>query len=627
MLTRDTFGPAEDQPMAPRGGEHAPSYRRVLTPLGLYEDGLAGATLRALESTFSGFGHSPTTEMWTGLAAAAGVLEAMANGTADKVAYVSSLDPGVGKTQLLVHFLRELMRSPNHRAASAIICVNRKNQIRSIATDAQLDHFGVMTGDDELNVIGTAEPNKTRVLFTTQQMIEARCRNSHSFEAVTAFHYDDRPRMVRIWDEAMLPAEPITVSLDDLHTIPAELRGARPHFMKEFDKTLGLIAGSSEGQQVLLPDLPGRYELPERDAVRAMAGRSGRNERLPSRAVKAVKDVWPLFGRTVTVRRNHRVTILDYRESLPDDLKPVLVLDASARVRSTYGLWEAQRGGMRRLPSSTKNYAGLTIGVWDRAGGKDAFANDAPTIADGVAKTVATRPSEQWLVVHHKPTESYDLEKLVKDRLGAGADSVSFLTWGRHDATNEFASIPNVILAGVLFKPKAVYEATGRAAARFPSSSGEFAVTDEVQRGEHAHGILQALCRGSARHLRDGCCPASRAFIIAHQGSGIPAMLPDLFPGATVEEWLPVPKPLTGHAENAFQYLLARVDADASEIIPFGDVYRHLQMSKENFRKLRGHKHFRATLEAHGISETEGFNDLSPGFWHSFRYYFGDELD
>ncbi|PDT87750.1 hypothetical protein CO669_23010 [Bradyrhizobium sp. Y36] len=618
MLIRDTFGPADAPPMAHGGGDNSTSLSEVLTPLGLTEDGLAGATLKALQGSFVGFGHSLTSEMWDGLAAVAGVLETMANGTCPKSVYVSSLDPGVGKTQLLVHFLRELLRSPGHRGASAIICANRKDQIRAIATEAGLDQFAVLTSDDDLNAIATADPNEARILFTTHQMVEARCRNSNSFEAVSAFHYEGGPRMVRIWDEAMLPGEPIAVTLDDLNTIPAEVRTARPRFTADFDKVISQIVQAEEGDRIELPNLPRIHDFAEQEARRMTTGR----------AAKAVELIWPLFGRTVTVRRRYRISILDYRESLPADLQPVMVLDASARVRATYDLWERHRGGMQRLPSATKSYAGLTIGIWDRGGGKDTFSYDAPTIAEGVVKTINARPNEDWLVVHHKATADFDFEKLVKQRLStSGAGKVKFVTWGRHDATNDFAHIPNVILAGVLFKPEPAYEATGRASAALPSASGAFQWTDEVRRGEHAHGILQALCRGAVRRLQNGCCPASRAFIIAHKGSGIPALLAKVFPGASIGDWLPIPKPLKGHAETAFDYIISRVEADASEVIPPADVYRHLGVTKDNFKSVRGQKNFRAALEAYGVRETTDVDGQPPGFWHPFRYYFGDEDD
>lgn len=148
----------------------------------------------------------------------------------------------------------------------------------------------------------------------------------------------------------------MTVTLDELHTIPAELRGRRPRFTADLDKMFDQIVQADEGDRIELPNLPRIHEFTEREARRMTTGQ----------AAKAVELIWPLFGRTVTVRRRYRVSILDYRESLPADLQPVMVLDASARVRATYDLWERHRGGMQRLPSATKSYAGLTIDVWDR---------------------------------------------------------------------------------------------------------------------------------------------------------------------------------------------------------------------------------------------------------------------
>jgi hypothetical protein len=39
---------------------------------------------------------------------------------------------------------------------------------------------------------------------------------------------------------------------------------------------------------------------------------------------------------------------------------------------------------------------------------------------------------------------------------------VSTLHWGAHDATNDYANVPNIILAGTLFLRPSYYEALGR---------------------------------------------------------------------------------------------------------------------------------------------------------------------
>ena len=85
-----------------------------------------------------------------------------------------------------------------------------------------------------------------------------------------------------------------------------------------------------------------------------------------------------------------------------------------------------------------------------------------------------TRPDEAWLVVHHKKEGiDRDIEEEVRALLPPTA-RVHFLTWGAHDATNEFAAVPNIVLAGTLFLRASQYEALGRLASGHPSSRGRF---------------------------------------------------------------------------------------------------------------------------------------------------------
>ena len=81
------------------------------------------------------------------------------------------------------------------------------------------------------------------------------------------------------------------------------------------------------------------------------------------------------------------------------------------------------------------------------------------------------------LIVRHKPTTDFDFEKMVRARLSSDTIPVHFLTCGQHDATNKFANVSNVILAGTLIKPNPVYETLGRLAAALPSSSDPFEET------------------------------------------------------------------------------------------------------------------------------------------------------
>jgi hypothetical protein len=63
-------------------------------------------------------------------------------------------------------------------------------------------------------------------------------------------------------------------------------------------------------------------------------------------------------------------------------------------------------------------------------------------------------------VVHHKAARGLpDVEREVRRQLSETAAKVSFITWGRHMATNDYAEVPNVILAGTLFMRPSFYTA------------------------------------------------------------------------------------------------------------------------------------------------------------------------
>jgi hypothetical protein len=146
---------------------------------------------------------------------------------------------------------------------------------------------------------------------------------------------------------------------------------------------------------------------------------------------------------------------------------------------------EATRGHQAPALEAPKDYAPLTIHHWAVSGGKSAFEDltKGPRLLQGVANTINSKPTEKWLVVHHKDAE---FEAKVRILLNADATEVRFLNWGAHDATNEFADVPNVILAGTLFLRSSQYEAIGRAAAGIHPQQGLF-LADNSSRSDAAN--------------------------------------------------------------------------------------------------------------------------------------------
>ena len=564
---------------------------------------LSDQTMAALRDYFANRSHAPSEAMWTALRAVADTMEAMAEGRCPPLIHLSSLDPGVGKTTTVIFFLRSLLASNAHTDVAALVCVRRKDQIEAIVKEADLDpdDFAVLTADKELNGLGCGSPPKARVLFTTHSMIEKRCERSGSFGAVAAFHYQGEPRAVRIWDEAILPGQPLTISRDALALLLAPLRGRYPALADQIEDLFTKLKTTKSGTVICLPDLAEVHNVDLNDALERVAER-------PEQEL-AVEVLWFLFGQHVTIRQDGALgnTMLDYKETLPHDIKPLIALDASARVRTVYECWEQGRGGIFRLPTAQKRYDDLNIHVWNRGGGKSGFRKGGDLLVEGIASTILRKPDEQWLIVHHKKESiGRDIEDEVRTVLPSAA-RVHFLNWGAHDATNDFAEVPNIILAGTLFLRPSHYEALGRLASALPSSRGRLAdaTTRQVTVGEHRHLILQALCRGAVRRCVGDGCPPTHAYIIASRKSQIAEELPRIFPGASIRLWRPVRKALTGKVAETVQFLTALLASAPSSLIRFPEVMSHIGWTdhKEFKRRIRHHADFIDALDDAGIEE------------------------
>src|SRR5207248_2470353 len=211
------------------------------------------------------------------------------------------------------------------------------------------------------------------------------------------------------------------------------------------------------------------------------------------------------------------------------------------------------RRDLTRLKQGRKAYDNLTLHVWRIGGGASSFQNDDGLRRSGIVRTIKSKPNEPWLVVCHKRHEKR-LKREIEAELAGTGIAVEFTHWGLHRATNKYRDINNVILAGTMFLPPSVLEATGRAAAGCSPEEG--LLTDEQEHelliGHQADIILQAICRGSARSTVDGRCGRCDAYIIVHPMHGITKHLQqEVFPGSSVVDWTPVRRAPSGKVLQA----------------------------------------------------------------------------
>jgi hypothetical protein len=164
--------------------------------------------------------------------------------------------------------------------------------------------------------------------------------------------------------------------------------------------------------------------------------------------------------------------------------------------------------------------------------------------------------------------------------------NVKTITWGQHMATNLYADMPNVILAGTLFMRQSHYTALTHLAQDRDTANGLASPEDVARtiRGENANVVLQAVCRGRVRKSNGAKCLPMTAYIIASPRSGIPDDLTSIFPGCIVKDWQGRKRVLTGRAEEALTFITTTLK-DAAWV-SYSDVARALKMDKSGFRKL-----------------------------------------
>jgi hypothetical protein len=597
---------------------------------------LADQTITRLRGYFDAKGQRPSDEMWTALTDLASKLEAMANGTCEPKFFLSSLDPGVGKTQTVTHFLKSLTSSLDHLDVGVLICVSRLDEIDRFVEEMELSRieYAVLTSDEKRNKlgIGSALSNKARVLFTTQQMVERRGAG-RDFDDMRELQFFGRPRQVRIWDESILPGQTVTLNKDDMGLLPRALRLTHHTLAEAIDTFSVELRSVADGATYQVPDFPALAakkvgKTCNKEEITKVPNLLGLNEALglvagaePQEPLKqAMTALWSLSGKTVSVRRDWRYgnTMLDYKDTLPEGLAPLVILDASGRVREIYRQWQESRDGLELLTVAKKRYDNLTVHCWQTSGGKNAFRKNGQSLLDGIAETINSKPEEDWLVVHIKDGIGFDFVPELQKRITGNPERVHCIHWGNHHATNDYVEIPNVILAGTLFYRPSQYEALARlAAAKHPAQGAVPSDTiDAVTLGEHRHMILQALCRGRVRRCDGDVCLPCDAYIIAAARSGIPEALPEIFPGCRVVRWQPVQKDLRGKVKEAVEFIVDWFEKTPDDLLRFNVVQKALGISAAGTFKndVRDHPDFIEALDNHGIAEAWRIGDNRRGF-------------
>lgn len=464
----------------------------------------------------------------------------------DAMYYLSALPCGIGKTRAVIETIKAIRAIPELNDTSFIVFLNQLNQIKAIVDELKLpvDEFSVIT-NEKADVFKLGNPNKkeARVLFTTQQMLGRRVTRKDgklkNFADIADYHYKGKPRQVRVWDEAISPAQVITLELDKVMLLPDALQKV-DHELAGLVRSL--VAELLQAKHDDLIEMPDLSQFKETHLAKALDTTKDNQ--------KTIEDLFLLDGRFARVKMDNfkKTTTLQYVDIMPDDIKPLLILDAGAIQSIAYEWWHEWRKDIQGLKSPQKDFGGLTIHHWDRGSGRNTLSKknkkqEYQEIADGIASAIDNDipTDEQVLVVYSKPDRAMaNLETEIRDRLKSG-DRVKFLTWGSHTATNDFRDFKYIFLSSLWYHPEAQYEGEVQA---YKGQAIEVQPTADEKRlarnSSLAGHILQAACRGAIRKAENGACPSGcHLYMVYSTKKGLEGkdFLDGIFPGHVYESW------------------------------------------------------------------------------------------
>lgn len=530
-------------------------------------------TLQALRD----YGNEPQKDIEEALWDIIQTLTKMACGEAEAKYYVSSIDPGLGKTTSIIQWLKVFSSMPEFKDVGALVCFDRHEQIESFITENRLDYdqTAILISNNRdplgLNKLLTSEPTNSQILVTTKTQILLRSKNK-KFMQIEELYYKGKPRTVLIWDESLMVAHGVSLIHSSLGKIFSGVtRQSTMSLSKDIQEIFNEINNCEDGTVYTIPELGISYDHfmglfdQESDDIQRIA-----------------HDFWTLSRQAATIRTNDYLgkTLVDFIEDLSEDFVPCLVTDASARVKRTYQLHSKHRGNLQFLKTASKQYSNLSCYYWNRGSGKSSVRNHFRLFAKEIATIIDSKQEEKFLVVHHKHDH---LPTVIKANMFTDKERVSFIHYGIHTATNRYADIPNIILAGTHHYNETDYEAIGRAAANIHAENGELELEEikEVERGEIYHHFLQAICRGAIRKNVSGNCLTSNLWIIGDAKWVNEESLQLLFPGCIVDVWVTTEKKLTKMQRMAEKEIMRRLDAGEIEIA-IDDIMRELGITRHN---------------------------------------------
>lgn len=533
-----------------------------------------------------------------------GKMQQALDGGLDPAVYVMSADAGTGKSTAVQSLLAE-WKSKAFPGDGTIIFLNTLLEIDAYIAGAKLDKadYAVYTSNPIYAGYGAGRDaaGTVPVLFATHSMARRRLVDFDTYAEADCFHYRGKPRALRVWDEAFLPAEYAAFDLNDLHMLPSALKGRSRNEIKLFERLQQSLATVSAGDLITIP-----FD------IRSIAdGVLTTGSKVTEQARRTLEALSKLAGSNAQINgsADGGWYCIGIGLPIPADIAPLFVLDASARLTGRYDDWSAYGMKVVALEPATLRYDKLAIHLWDRGCGKTAMrkADERRTIMGAVADLINSKPTEGFLLVMSKelcligtdgrPTIPGDLSSAIKN-----VGRVYVTTWGRHLSSNDHRDIANVVLLGSYNYGDSAYDALALASTGAMNGVASVEERRWEEAAEFTNNVYQAVCRVRCRNRTEGDCEPASAYLIMGDSDRRRQLLEYAFPGSSISSWEPTvtsPK----KRDHVISVLLAMLSVKS--IVSSKDLIAACGSDDRSYlTKINNQTRFKEALRMNSISRT-----------------------
>lgn len=527
---------------------------------GVSHESLTNTAYDILVSDLVGYGNTLSSNHATALYETVGTLTKYAQGkTSGRIAV--ALPTGMGKTSAIVAWITALHQlGLDH--VSVAVSASKVEALCSIKA-ALIDH-GVPESKIGLkhsvgakaSMESTGDADRPYMLVTHQ-----RVRTSVEHRLFT--QHKGKPREVMVYDESLFKSASTHVSeweiLKALSWLKADARGSTKYssLLAYLDDCYGIIVSALEAIKASPDTTEKVIHLPEKAPVELKGYLDLLGSRMVLEALRTLVEVSqnPLRLALTSQQDNG---VLQYQIAVPEDLKNVLILDASYPVRALVKMDSTIKDGlMYSRGLELKRFDNVTIHQQFSHSGRNTISKsmqeqrrDKRKVSQAVAEVIKDIPAEESILVFtfkKRANDPVDILSILKDDLrGAGVDigaetkggklRINFLTWGDETSLNTMSHCQNVILAGVMQRSHLdIASAIVGQQDDLNADIGNGEILDAIN-SEIDHLVYQALSRGSCREMDNGQAKPMAAWIM-HRDIKLRDRLAQVLPGATWKAW------------------------------------------------------------------------------------------